>query len=185
MLPSLCAVPNIAPAQWSVNFPPMRNDSTRLSQLRNLAILDTAPEVVFDDLTRAVAQAFDVPIAMVNLLDADRDWFKSCLGMPLQESPATTSFCEVFFRTPDDIIVVEDTTEDARFAGHPLVIGPPLIRFYGAARLTVNKQTMGTLCVYDTRVKRVSPEQVEVLRVLSQAAMDCLARRMGSPAPAA
>ncbi|MDB5966255.1 MAG: diguanylate cyclase, partial [Polaromonas sp.] len=86
-------------------------------------MLDSSPETAFDDLTRTVAQAFDVPIAMVNILDAERDWFKSCLGLPVRESPAETSFCEVFFHTGDDFIVVEDTQLDPRFAQHPLVVG--------------------------------------------------------------
>lgn len=155
----------------------MRLNPHRLAQLKTLAILDTAPEVVFEDITRAVAQTFDVPIAMVNLMDADRDWFKSCLGFPLRESPVETSFCEVFFNTDNDIIVIEDTTLDPRFARHPLVVDEPFIRFYGSARLSVGGQTMGTLCVFDTKVKKVSPQQVEALRVLGRAAMDCLARR--------
>ena len=154
----------------------MRRNTQRLAQLKNLALLDTASEVFFDDITRAVAQTFDVPIAMVNLMDADRDWFKSCLGFPVKESPAETSFCEVFFNTTDDIIVIEDTASDPRFARHPLVAGEPFIRFYGSARLSVGGHTMGTLCVYDTRVKKVLPQQVEALRVLGRAAMDRLAR---------
>ena len=74
----------------------MRKNHDRLKVLENLAILDTAPELVFEDLTRAVAQTFGVPMSMVNLLDADRDWFKACIGLPITESPASTSFCEVF-----------------------------------------------------------------------------------------
>ena len=66
----------------------MRNNPERLQALKNLALLDTATEVAYDDLTRMLAKAFDVPIAMVSLLDADRDWFKSCIGVSLMESPA-------------------------------------------------------------------------------------------------
>lgn len=157
----------------------MRNNPARLATLKQLAILDTAPEVVFDDLTRAVAHTFGVPIAMVNLLDADRDWFKSCLGLPMSESPAETSFCEVFLTSSQNIIVVEDTTKDLRFASHPLVVGPPEVRFYAAARLEVHGDTVGTLCVYDIVPRQVSKEQVEQLEVLSRAAVESLAARTG------
>ena len=157
----------------------MRNNPARLATLKQLAILDTAPEVVFDDLTRTVAQTFGVPIAMVNLLDADRDWFKSCLGLPMSESSAETSFCEVFLTSSKDIIVVEDTTQDPQFASHPLVVGPPEVRFYAAARLEVHGDTVGTLCVYDIVPRQVSKEQVEQLEVLSRAAVESLAARTG------
>lgn len=157
----------------------MRKNDVRLQVLQSLAILDTAPEVVFDDLTRAAAQTFGVPIAMVSLLDADRDWFKSCLGTALTQSPASTSFCEVFLNSDDNVVVVEDTLQDARFASHPLVLGSPLIRFYAAVRLSVHGQTVGTLCIYDTRPKQVSSAQTDALQTLSNAAMELLSVRVG------
>jgi GAF domain-containing protein len=155
----------------------MRHDHERLEALRRLAVLDTAAEVVYDDLTRTLAKAFDVPISMVNLLDADRDWFKACIGVSLAESPADTSFCEIFFHCDDDLLVIPDTQADPRFADHPMVTGVPFIRFYASARLGFEGHTVGTLCIYDTQVKNVSPDQVETLRVLRLAAMDTLARR--------
>ena len=158
----------------------MRHKHERLEALRSLALLDTAAEVVYDDLTRTLAKAFDVPIAMVNLLDADRDWFKACMGVSLAESPAETSFCEIFFHCDDDLLVIPDTLADPRFADHPLVTGAPFIRFYASARLGFDGHTVGTLCIYDTRVKQVTAEQVETLRVLRLAAMDTLAKRTSS-----
>ncbi len=133
---------------------------------------------MYDDLTRMASRTLGVPIAMVNLLDADRDWFKSCLGLPMSESPATTSFCEVVFTESADLIVVEDTTKDSRFSQHPLVVGAPLIRFYAAARLTVRAQTVGTLCVYDTEPRYPAPDQIATFVSLSGAAMDLLSRRL-------
>ena len=159
----------------------MRKNDDRLKVLQSLAILDTAPEVVFDDLTRVMAQTFGVPIAMVSLLDADRDWFKACVGFPVTESPASTSFCEVFLHADHDLVVVEDTLQDERFSSHPMVVGPPDIRFYAAARLSVRGQTVGTLCVYDTRVKQISSEQIDELKALSKAAMELLTQRQGLP----
>ncbi|MDP1740300.1 GAF domain-containing protein [Polaromonas sp.] len=155
----------------------MRNNPERLQALKNLAMLDTAPEVVYDDLTRLLAKAFDVPIAMVNLLDADRDWFKSCIGVSLAESPAETSFCEIFFHCDDDFLVIPDTTADARFADHPLVVNAPYIRFYVSARLVFDGHTVGTLCIYDVKPKQVSKEQLEVLGAMRLAAMETLALR--------
>ncbi len=155
----------------------MRQNHERLEALRSLALLDTAAEVVYDDLTRTLAKSFDVPISMVNLLDADRDWFKSCIGVSLAESPADTSFCEIFFHCDDDLLVIPDTQADPRFADHPMVTGVPFIRFYASARLGFDGHTVGTLCIYDTRVKEVSAEQVETLRVLRLAAMETLAKR--------
>ena len=155
----------------------MRNNPERLQALKNLALLDTASEVVYDDLTRLLAKAFDVPIAMVNLLDADRDWFKSCIGVSLVESPAETSFCEIFFHCDDDFLVIPDTTADARFADHPMVVNAPFIRFYASARLAFDGHTVGTLCIYDTKVKQVSAEQLEVLSAMRLAAMETMDRR--------
>lgn len=155
----------------------MRSNPQRLQELKRLAILDSAPEVVYEDLIRALAESFDVPIAMVNMLDAERDWFKACVGLPLQESPAATSFCEIFFSSGDDILVIEDTTADARFAQHPLVVGAPFIRFYASTRLVVRGHTVATLCAYDTRTKTISAEQIDHLKMLGQGAMRKLALR--------
>ena len=155
----------------------MRTHPERLEALRRLALLDTATEVVYDDLTRTLAKAFDVPISMVNLLDADRDWFKACIGVSLSESPADTSFCEIFFHCDDDLLVIPDTLADPRFAGHPMVIGVPFIRFYASARLAFDGHTVGTLCIYDVKPRTVSAEQVETLGILRLAAMETLAQR--------
>ena len=155
----------------------MRNNPERLQALKNLALLDTATEVAYDDLTRMLAKAFDVPIAMVSLLDADRDWFKSCIGVSLVESPVETSFCEIFFHCDDDFLVIPDTTADARFADHPLVVNAPFIRFYASARLALDGYTIGTLCIYDTKVKQVSAEQLDVLGAMRLAAMETMARQ--------
>ena len=157
----------------------MRTNNARLKVLQRLAILDTAPEVVFDDLARAAAQTFNVPIAMVNLLDADRDWFKSCIGLTQRESPASTSFCEALFNSPQDVIVVEDTTLDPRFSGHPLVVDAPFIRFYAAARLSVRGLTMGTLCAYDLRPRLISTDQSAQMQSLANAVVELLQRRSG------
>jgi GAF domain-containing protein len=155
----------------------MRLDPSRLAELRRIAILDSGPERAYDDLTRLLATSLDVPITMVNLLDAERDWFKSCVGIQQTQSPAVTSFCESFFNSAEDVIVAEDTLADERFAQHPLVTGRPYVRFYAAARLVVRGQTVGTLCAYDVRPRQLSTEQLDHLRAMANAVIEMLARR--------
>ena len=116
----------------------------------------------------------------VNLLGQDRDWFTANVGLEQPQSPMSTSFCEAFFSSQDDIIIAENTTLDARFPNHPLVTGPPHIRFYASARLVLNGHTVGTLCCHDIAPKKLAAEQRELLRVLAQAAMTLLAERIAA-----
>lgn len=155
----------------------MRLDSSRLAELRRALILDSAAERAYDDITRLLSTTLAVPITMVNLLDAERDWFKSCVGIQQTQSPSVTSFCEAFFSSADDLIVVEDTLLDPRFQLNPRVSGRPFIRFYAAARLTVRSKTVGTLCAYDIRPRQLSADQLDQLRTLASAAVDLIGRR--------
>ena len=155
----------------------MRNDLDRLAVLRRLLILDTQPEKTFDDVTSMLARSLGVPIVLVNLLDENRDWFKSCVGLGVPESPAATSFCQTFFETSDSLVIVEDTTTDSRFSTHPLVTGDPFIRFYAAARLVVEGQIVGTLCAYDVRPRRINTLQIEDLHLQASAVADALIKR--------
>lgn len=155
----------------------MRNDPTRLAELRRHLILDSSPERAFDDITQLLARSLDVPIVMVNLLDDGRDWFKSCVGLPQHDSPAATSFCEAFFKSAEELIVAEDTTLDPRFSAHPLVVNAPFVRFYAAARLAVNGYTLGTLCAYDVKPRQVSAQQVQHLQALAAAVVELLNQR--------
>lgn len=155
----------------------MREDPARLAQLRKLLILDSSPQRAYDDITRLLATALAVPITMVNLLDGQRDWFKSCIGLPNTQSPAATSFCEAFFNTSSDLIVAQDTLQHERLRQHPLVVGEPFIRFYAAARLSLNGHTVGTLCAYDLKPHRVTPEQLDQLRTMAGAVVELFSRR--------
>ena len=155
----------------------MRDDPLRLAELRRCLILDSSAERAYDDITRLLASTLEVPIVIVNFLDHGRDWFKSCVGLQHHESPAVTSFCEAFFDTTQDLIVVEDTALDPRFAAHPLVVGEPYIRFYAAARLAVRGHTLGTLCAYDLKPRRISAEQIDQLQTLANAAIESLRQR--------
>lgn len=157
----------------------MRRNPTRLAELQQLLVLDSSPEKAFDDLTGLLATGLDVPIAMVNFLDDERDWFKSCVGLAQRQGPVETSFCEQFFHTADDLVVVGDTLLSPRFADHRLVTGPPHIRFYAGARLAIAGQTVGTLCAYDIQPRSIAPEQIEQLRILALAVLQLLRQRRG------
>lgn len=154
-----------------------RDDPSRIAELRRIGILDSSPQRAFDDLTRLLATALPVPIAMINILYEQRDWFKSRVGVEPTQMPVATSFCEAFFSFPGDVIVVEDTLLDERFTDHPLVVGAPQVRFYAAARLVVRGHTLGTLCAYDLQPRRLAPEQIDHLRAMASAAVELLAGR--------
>jgi len=155
----------------------MRHDPARIALLEKLLILESAPESAYDDLAKAIAENFGVPVGLVNLLDRERDWFKGCFGSADRELPSSTSFCESFFSTTDDLILVEDTTQAPRFARHPLVLGPPFIRFYAAGRLKLHGQTVGALCTYDTKPHRVNSAQMQQLDRLRRLAIELLQLR--------
>lgn len=121
----------------------------RLASLQALDILDTGAEPAFDRITRMAAQQFDVPIALVTLVDSARQWFKSKVGLPVSETPREDSFCQ--FAIMDQVVMqVPDATQDPRFAVNPLVLGDPKIRFYaGAPLITAKGFRLGTLCLID------------------------------------
>jgi GAF domain-containing protein len=160
-----------------LSLPPGRSDPARLAELKRLCVLDSSPERAYDDITRLLATELAVPITMVNLLDEERDWFKSCFGVQQTQSPAVTSFCEMFFTSHSDLIVVNDTLLDERLAQHPLVVGRPFIRFYAAARLVVGGQTVGTLCAYDVEPREITPDQVQHLQHMAAAVVEFLRQR--------
>ena len=155
----------------------MRKNPDRLAELRRQLILDSSAEKAYDDITKLLSESLDVPIALIIFMDVDRNWSKSRVGFPLAELPIETSFCESFFNSDKDVIVVPDTLESEQFRQHPLVIGEPQVRFYASARLVVNGQTLGTLCAFDTRPRQLLPEQIEHLKSLTQAVVELLQNR--------
>ncbi len=144
------------------------NELERLKALLEYAILDTAPEPVFDDLTLLASQICGTPIALVTLVDADRQWFKSKRGLEIGETSRDVSFCAhaILQDTP---MIVADTLEDERFAGNPMVEGDPHIRFYAGAPL-INRDgiALGTLCVIDRVPRQLTAEQLEGLMALGR-----------------
>ena len=156
----------------------LTREETRLERLRRYLILDSASETAYDDITRAAKTLFDVPLVAVNFLDSDRDWFKSKIGTDLQQSPRATSFCIQMLLDPDGLLVSEDTTNDRRFATHPLVVGPPYFRFYAAAPIkTPDGLVMGTVCAYDFQPHKVAESQVRTLAELASAVTVLLEKR--------
>ena len=143
-------------------------DNGRLSALHDLRILDTPPEPQFDALCRTAASLFSVPIALVSLVDRDRQWFKATCGLNARETPRDMSFCSHAILS-DEVLVVEDAAQDPRFAGNPLVTGDPGIRFYAGAPLILRSGLrLGTLCIIDTAPRSLAAGQVSQLRDLAE-----------------
>jgi diguanylate cyclase (GGDEF)-like protein len=146
------------------------NEPSRIATLRALHILDTAPEERFDRLTRLAKRLFGVPIALVSLVDVDRQWFKSCVGLTATETPREVSFCGHALHN-DEIFEIPDALLDQRFFDNPLVSGAPEIRFYAGCPLTVaNGSRLGTLCVIDIQPRRLDDEERQLLRDLARMA---------------
>ena len=151
------------------------NESTRIDTLRSLNILDTSPEERFDRLTRLAKRLFGVPIALVSLVDADRQWFKSVQGLEVSETPRKTSLCGHAI-LGDDILMIRDATQDERFHDNPMVTAEPGIRFYAGIPLTVpNGSKLGTLCLIDREPRTLSDEDQALLRDLGRMAEQELA----------
>jgi GAF domain-containing protein len=142
------------------------NEKQRLETLRGYEILDTEPEAAFDDLTLLASYVCQTPVALISLIDADRQWFKSKVGVSVTETSRDIAFCASAILQPD-VFIVADASRDKRFAENPLVVSEPKIRFYAGATLMTEGQALGTLCVVDRVPRELSPEQLEALRALS------------------
>jgi GAF domain-containing protein len=144
-----------------------KDETARLSALYQYQILDSEPEVAFDDLTKLAANICSTPIALVSLVDAERQWFKSSVGLSANSTPRDIAFCS-YTILQSDILIVPDALLDERFASNPLVINKPSIRFYaGVPLITPDGHTIGTICVVDTVPRELSQTQIESLRALS------------------
>ena len=153
-------------------------EQERLTLLAELGVLDTAPEPGFDALTDAAAAVTECPIALVSLVDGDRQWFKARRGIDDKQTPRAWSFCSHAIGDAE-LMEVHDATTDPRFTGNPLVTGAPGIRFYAGQPLTVDGIRIGTLCVIDTKPRELSPLAQQALRKLGDAASAMLAERRG------
>src|SRR5437899_2925712 len=159
---------------------PSDGEKKRLKVLWQYEVLDTVPEEVFDDLTELAASICEAPIALITLVDEDRQWFKSKVGTTIKETSRDISFCGHAI-TQSDLFIVPDATKDQRFAHNPLVTSDPKIRFYaGAPLVTPDGHALGTLCVIDKVPRELRPEQKQALRVLARHVMTQLELRRHS-----
>lgn len=161
----------------------MTRETARLAALERYGVLDTPPDAVFDGITQAVADLCETPIALISLIDTDRQWFKSCVGMAMRETSRDLAFCAHAIESPDDFLEVEDATQDARFRDNPLVTGDPNIRFYaGQPLVTRDGFALGTLCVIDSVPRRLGAAQRNALIRLAGTVVDLFEERRSSPA---
>lgn len=159
-----------AACRW-MRAPIPQNEDQRIASLHEIKILDTEPNERFDRVTRLASALFNVPMAMISLIDEDRQWFKSCVGVSTRENPRDVSFCAhvVFSREP---MIVADAFQDMRFADNPLVINEPRIRFYAGYPLILDDGScIGTLCLLDTRPRTLDGPDLERLHDLADIAV--------------
>ena len=144
-----------------------KNELLRLASLYALNLLDTPPEERFDRLTKTATQIFHVPISTLTLIDANREWFKSCQGLDKTEGNRAISFCGHAL-VEDEILIIYDTMKDERFADNPMVLGEPYIRFYaGVPIMSADGQRIGVFCIKDVKPREFSKEDEEVLEGLA------------------
>ena len=155
------------------------NEQQRLRTLKLYRILDTAAEKTLDDLTHLAAAICETPVGMISLVDQDRQWFKSRVGVEATETPREIAFCAHGIMDGKSLFIVEDATKDERFADNPLVTGEMGVRFYAGAPLVVGNGdsgggnggdiVLGMLCVADHKPRRLNEQQKETLKILSRA----------------
>ena len=151
-----------------MSVPNGQTEAKRLKVLWQYEVLDTVPEEVFDDLTELAARICEAPIALISLVDENRQWFKSKVGITVKETTREISFCDHAIRQ-SELFIVPDATKDARFADNPLVLEEPRIRFYaGAPLITPDGYALGTLCVIDKAPRQLRPEQKQALVILAR-----------------
>ncbi|MEJ2392254.1 MAG: sensor domain-containing diguanylate cyclase [Gammaproteobacteria bacterium] len=162
-------------------FPIPENETDRLRTLQSYDILDSPPEVDFDALVRLAAYTFDVPMATVGLLDSDRVWFKSRLGLDVPQLDRDVAFCAFTAMQAGSLLVVEDLLQDPRFSQNDLVVRSPNLRFYaGAPLLDPKGYILGTIAIVDTRPRTLDEKQRGILYDLSLLVMTALENRRRS-----
>lgn len=139
------------------------DEDERLKGVIDLGILDTKSEERFDAITKKAIAAFNVPISTITIIDANREWHKSCQGLNTREAPREISFC-AHAMLSKNLFIVEDTLKDERFRDNPMVIGEPHIRFYaGAALRNKHGVTIGAFCVKDTKPRTMGAQEVALM----------------------
>ena len=162
----------------ALNYPLPSNEWERIAALRAYEILDTAPELEFDALTRIAAHTFATPIAVVAMLDVDRLWFKSKIGLTIPQLDRKIAFCAHAIMSPKEALVVEDLRADARFRDNPLVAQAPHLRFYAGAPITdAENNSIGTIAVIDAKPRRFTELECAALADLASVVMTTLQGR--------
>jgi diguanylate cyclase (GGDEF)-like protein/PAS domain S-box-containing protein len=162
-----------------VRAPLPENEAERLRALARYQVLDTPSEVAFDRVTKLAARLFEVPMALVTLIDANRQWWKSCIGVDGSGTDRDVAFCAHAILQRDPFIV-EDATIDPRFCDNPYVTGKPFVRFYaGAPLISPDGYNLGTLCIIDRRPRQLGPQEIDTLIELAQIVVDELELRLG------
>ncbi|MBV7563907.1 sensor histidine kinase [Pseudomonas sp. sia0905] len=159
--------------------PAPHDEEERVLSLEHLDILDSAPEQNFDDVVLLATTLCDTPIALVSLVDRERQWFKACVGLDVRETHRDLAFCAHAILEPDDVLVVEDATQDPRFQHSALVLGEPHIRFYAGAPIRTDAgHPLGTVCVIDTKPRSLPDHQRRALQALARQTAALLQLRM-------
>ena len=154
------------------------NEILRLAALKNSKLLDTSAEEVFDDFTKLSSQICNTPIALITLVDATRQWFKSNIGLAASETPRNISFCGHAI-LGNEIFEIPDTLEDERFRDNPLVTNDPNIRFYaGMPLITDEGYAFGTLCVIDKIPRYLTLKQHAALQMLGRQVVTLIEYRL-------
>lgn len=149
-------------------YPTGPGEADRCATLRDLGILDTPSDDNFDAAVKLASLSFGVPVALVALIDEHREWFKAITGWQTREAPREVAFCN-YTILQDDVLVAEDATLDPRFSQNPLVTGAPYIRFYAGVPVGLdNEQHLGTLCIIDTKPRRFSKKDADLLKELGR-----------------
>jgi GAF domain-containing protein len=150
-----------------MSFPVPPNEQERLEVLRHLELLDSPQDQAFDDLCHEAARTFGAPIALITLIDANRQGFKARVGLDVCETTRDASFCN-YIVAEDTVLIVTDAQQDPRFSENPLVVGPPFIRFYAGAPLYYGEDIrLGALCIIDQQPRSKDEVDVENLRRLA------------------
>ena len=170
--PDAPPAPRAAGAGGGRAAPLPANEAERIAALMEFELLDTSSEQSYDDMTMLAAMICNTPMAMISLIETDRQWFKSRVGLEATELPRELAFCPHAILHPDQLLLVPDATQDSRFADNPLVTGEASIRFYaGAPLVTPEGHAIGTLCVVDRKPQSLTEGQQAALQALARQTM--------------
>ncbi len=154
------------------------NEAQRIAALYDYDILDTIPEKEYDDITKIAADICGMPISLISVIDDERQWFKSAVGLEDKETTRDVAFCAHALLKPEEIFIVPDSSKDERFHDNPLVMGPPYIGFYaGVPLMNDDGNAVGTLCVLDSKPNELTREQKETLKALARQVVAMLEMR--------